>query len=254
MCDPISDSPLVDPNTGQRYPQREQPGYYPGYSTLAQRSFWDATTRRIVQGRVEATPPIRFFSEEESRLMIAICDRIVPQDDRLPERQIPIVPIIDERLFLHRIHGYRYEDMPPDEEAYKLGLKAIDHTAQAIHARAFISLNALEQDYILRSIHDRKQLAAKEIWARMSIRRFWEMLVGDCISVYYAHPWAWDEIGFGGPAYPRAYTRLEGGLPEPWEKAEKRYEWIAPIDSISDFYDDDTGLEAQGTQALGETL
>ena len=39
----------------------------------------------------------------------------------------------------------------------------------------------------------------------------------DALEGYYAHPWAWDEIGFGGPAYPRAYTRLERGEPEPWE-------------------------------------
>ena len=62
----------------------------------------------------------------------------------------------------------------------------------------------------------------------MSVKRFWPMLVGDCSAVYYAHPWAWDEIGFGGPAYPRGYMRLEGGEPEPWEVDEQRYEWIAP--------------------------
>ena len=25
---------------------------------------------------------------------------------------------------------------------------------------------------------------------------------------FYAHPWAWNEIGFGGPAYPRGYARF----------------------------------------------
>ena len=48
----------------------------------------------------------------------------------------------------------------------------------------------------------------------------------DALEGYYAHPWAWDEIGFGGPAYPRAYTRLERGEPEPWEVEERRYEWV----------------------------
>ena len=24
------------------------------------------------------------------------------------------------------------------------------------------------------------------------------MLVGDCAEAYYSHPWAWDEIGYGG--------------------------------------------------------
>jgi len=60
------------------------------------------------------------------------------------------------------------------------------------------------------------------------------MLLEDSVNVYYAHPWAWDEIGFGGPAYPRGYMRLENGLPEPWETDEVRYIWTAPADTLSD--------------------
>ena len=70
---------------------------------------------------------------------------------------------------------------------------------------------------------------------RMPVHRFWAMLMEDCVTAYYSHPWAWDEIGFGGPAYPRGYMRLENGLPEPWEKDEERYEWNAPVDSLSEF-------------------
>ena len=68
----------------------------------------------------------------------------------------------------------------------------------------------------------------------MNIKRFWAMLVSDCCAVYYAHPYAWDEIGFGGPAYPRGYIRLESGEAEPWEVKEERYDWIAPYDTLSD--------------------
>jgi hypothetical protein len=39
-------------------------------------------------------------------------------------------------------------------------------------------------------------------------------------GVYYAHPFAWDEIGFGGPAYPRGYFALNHGAREPWEAKE----------------------------------
>ena len=67
----------------------------------------------------------------------------------------------------------------------------------------------------------------------MPIHRFWALLMEDCVTAYYAHPWSWDEVGFGGPAYPRGYMRLENGLPEPWEKDEQRYEWNAPADSVS---------------------
>jgi hypothetical protein len=31
------------------------------------------------------------------------------------------------------------------------------------------------------------------------------------LSAFYSHPWAWNEIGFGGPAYPRGYIRMGVG-------------------------------------------
>jgi hypothetical protein len=37
------------------------------------------------------------------------------------------------------------------------------------------------------------------------------------LSTFYSHPWAWNEIGFGGPAYPRGYSRLGPGQREHWE-------------------------------------
>jgi hypothetical protein len=231
--------------------KRKQPGYYPGFSTLGQRKFWDAATRAVVEDRINHVPAIRFFTAEELPVVTAVSERILPQDDRLPEYRIPIVNYIDERLFTNRIHGYRYEDMPPDREAYRLGLRAIDETARVITSSPFVDLGTLNQDLVLKSLHDGTKLAAQEIWAKMSIERFWELLVGDCVAAYYAHPWAWDEVGFGGPAYPRAYTRLEGGLPEPWEVNEQRYDWAAPSDSISDVYEKTGGTGEQSHQGQG---
>ena len=218
--------------------QRKQPGYYPGYSTLSQRAYWDAATRAEVENRVYNVPQIRFFTDEELPIITAVCERVMPQDDRLPEWRIPVVKYIDERLYKNEINGYRYEDMPPDRDAHRLGLRAIDQTAREIHGCGFAELDRLQQEKILKSIHDGEQLGAQEIWARMSIDRYWQLLVGDCVEAYYSHPWAWDEVGYGGPAYPRAYMRLEGGMPEPWEVDEKRYEWSAPPDSISDTYEE----------------
>jgi Gluconate 2-dehydrogenase subunit 3 len=223
-----------DAKTGAELPQKKQPGYYPGYNTLSQRKFWDAATRAVIEKRVNALPPIRFFTADELPLITAVTERVLPQDDRLPEWRIPIVGPLDERLFSNRIHGFRFEDMPSDQEAYRLGLRAIDATAKALHGRGFVELRPLQQDEVLKSIADGKKIAGEAAWQGLSMERFWSLLVQDCASAYYAHPWAWDEIGYGGPAYPRAYTRLEGGLPEPWERDEVRYEWLAPADSLSD--------------------
>jgi hypothetical protein len=225
----------LDPTTGQPRQLTGQPGYYPGFSTLAQQKFWDEATRRKVLERVHEIPPIRFFTPTQADLLEAMVAHILPQDDRAPDRRVPIVPNIDARLYKGRIHGYRFAKMPPDGDAYRLGFQAIEQIASHSYGRTFQSLTWGEQDELLKSVHDAKPKAgASEIWERMAIHRYWALVVQDCLESYYAHPWAWDEIGFGGPAYPRGYMRLEHGEAEPWEEEECRYEWTAPADAVSD--------------------
>ncbi|HEY5350610.1 MAG TPA: gluconate 2-dehydrogenase subunit 3 family protein, partial [Candidatus Lustribacter sp.] len=141
--------------------------------------------------------------------------------------------------------GYRYENMPHDGEAFRLGLQAIEEMAHAQHGASFTELGLAEQEQLLRALHDGKPSAGEAIWKQMSVEHFWMLLVKECAEAYYAHPWAWDEIGFGGPAYPRAYMRLEHGEPEPWEVRERRYEWEAPAWSQSTGYEAIGGLEEQ---------
>ena len=125
----------------------------------------------------------------------------------------------------------------PAHCAHKLGLRAIDAIAHHLYGRPFVDLPPDQQERVLKTIHDTQPPAAHDIWARMSVQRYWMLLVQDCVEAYYAHPYAWDEIGFGGPAYPRGYMRLEHGLAEPWEVDERRYEWVAPPWSISEQYE-----------------
>src|SRR5581483_3597286 len=153
----------VDAITGQPLPPREQPGYYPGFSTLSQQAYWDEATRKVVLARVEQVPPIRFFSAEQARLMQAVCDRLMPQDDRDEAHKIAIVNYIDNRLYNRNIDGYRFEDMPPDHEAHLLGLKAIEAIAQHTFHQSFVELEPREQDQVLQTIHDGNPPAAGDI-------------------------------------------------------------------------------------------
>ena len=230
-----SDASLLprDADTGEPLAPTRQPGYYPGFSTLSQSSFWDDATRKVVTDRVESKPSRQFFSVEEWEFWTAVFAHLIPQTDRAPDRQIPIVAPLDHRLHINQTVGYRYDNMPQDREAYRLGREAINIEAQQHYGGDFLSLPHHRQDLVLKAIHDGEPKAAAEIWKAMSVHRFWQLIMGDAIDAYYAHPWAWDEVGFGGPAYPRAYTRLERGEPEPWEVEEKRYEWLSPASAVS---------------------
>ncbi len=220
--------------TGGELRNLEQPGYYPDYRTMDLQKTWDEATRKVVSDRCAGAPPaVHFFTPEESALLEAVIDRLLPQDDRSAAKTIPILGTIDERLGQNALSGFRYEDMPPDREAYRLGIKAIDEMARSRFEQAFVGLTVHRQELILKSIHNGEPDPAHAAWRRMPVHRFWAMLMEDCVTAYYSHPWAWDEVGFGGPAYPRGYMRLENGLPEPWEKDEQRYEWNAPVDSLS---------------------
>jgi hypothetical protein len=232
---PPVDSALLprDAVTLEALQPMQQPGYYPGFSTLSQSTFWDAATRRVVDKRVQQPPARKFFSEATWDFWTAVFAHLVPQTDRTPDRQIPLVPVLDDRLAANRTVGYRFEDMPHDRVVYELGIEAIDSEAQYHHGGNFLYLSARHRDEVLKIIEQGKPKAAQAIWKKMSVKRFWQMIMTDAIEAYYAHPWAWDEIGFGGPAYPRAYTRLERGEPEPWEVEEQRYDWLPPTSSVS---------------------
>jgi hypothetical protein len=247
---PDTDPSLLPRNakTGEAILPSEQPGYYPGYRTLSQQAFWDKTTRDLVNDRVANVPRIRHFSAESVRFWRAVFDHILPQPDRVPERRIPILERLDERLYSNRGVGYRYEKMPPDRDSYRLAEMAVNEESQARFNGNFTDLPFLQQDLVLQAIHDGKPAAAKNIWKQMSIGRFWLLLLQDAIEAYYSHPWAWDEIGFGGPAYPRAYTRLERGEPEPWEVEEQRYEWEAPRYAVSDITESTHHLHTESRQ------
>jgi len=60
----------------------------------------------------------------------------------------------------------------------------------------------------------------------MNEARAWSVVMRYVVQAFYAHPWAWNEIGFGGPAYPRGYAAFGSphlGEEEPWEARESAH-------------------------------
>lgn len=196
---------------------------YPGYDVLAKwrGPDWDAQTRMVVRRRVEDVPRIRFLTEEEARLLEAVSARIVPQPDRVAQARVPIVAWIDEKLHHDWRDGYRYEELPPLRETWRLGLSGIDESARLLHARQFVSLESLTQDGVLARLQ--RGDAPGETWTRLSATRFFrDVLCLTVVKTYYAHPSAWSEIGYSGPSSPRGHVRNWAGGVDPWDAPEER--------------------------------
>ena len=189
---------------------------YPGYDVLAKwdTPSFDEATRAVLKKRLTEIPSRRFFTEDEYRLLEAVLERLLPQSDR--REPIPIAPWIDARLAADGGEGFRYDGMPPQQEAWRLALRGIDAEARLRFSQSFQALGAGEQDEVLRRI-EAGDVAERE-WGGMDPRRFFRHeLLTVAVSVYYAHPAAWNEIGFGGPASPRGYVRLGFDERDPWE-------------------------------------
>lgn len=189
---------------------------YDGYDVTGKRTTpsWDDITREAVRRRLEEVPARRFLDPDEYAILEAACARIIPQPDR--NEPVPIAPWIDLKLHLNRTDGYRYEDMPPLRETWQRGLNGLDEEARARFETGFTTLPDRSKDKVLSCLQNAETKAVT--WQKLSASRFFnDHLLADCITIYYAHPEAWNEIGFGGPASPRGYARLGAGMRDPWE-------------------------------------
>ena len=192
---------------------------YPGYDVLAKRCgpSWNEQTRRVVAARLSIDPVPRFFTADEFQTVSVIASRIVPQPEARPP--VPVAALVDEKLFRGASDGYRESGMPRDGEAWRLGIRALDAEATTAHGGRFHTLAEKIQDELLARMQ-RGQLNSPE-WGGMPAKDFFsKRMARDIVLAYYAHPTAWSEIGWGGPASPRGYVRLDFNERDPWEAAE----------------------------------
>jgi gluconate 2-dehydrogenase subunit 3-like protein len=189
--------------------------HFPGYDVLDQASTWDATTTQVVLGRLQPPAPAvpQFFSDDEEGVVRELLDRVLAQDE---EPRVPVFEVIDQRLAEGQADGYRYEDMPDDGEAWRLSVIGLDKDARECTGVGFAAASRRVQ----RDIIERIRLCDGS-WHGMPAQRVFSLWMRYACSAFYAHPWAWNEIGFGGPAYPRGYKHLALDGREDWEVGER---------------------------------
>jgi hypothetical protein len=190
-------------------------GRYPDYDVMASAHMWDDVTRSVIEERMKYTSELRFFTADEEPTMRAFCDTVTAQDR---EPRIPVVEMIDRKLAARQFDGYRYADMPDDDETWRLTLQGVDGAAQRRYGMRFAQCSEEIREAICDELA--KGLIQGGAFDRVNSKRAWGVVTRGIVSSFYSHPWAWNEIGFGGPAYPNGYMRLGEGLREPHARPE----------------------------------
>ncbi|HEY5222393.1 MAG TPA: gluconate 2-dehydrogenase subunit 3 family protein [Microbacteriaceae bacterium] len=183
---------------------------YPGFDVVGQAAHWDTTTRAVVEARLGRLPAVRFFTEPEEAAASALFDQLLYQRE---EPRVPVVQLVDVRLAENQTDGWHYSMMPTDEQAWRDSLAGLDVDAREAHDTTFAECGWEDQSAILQTVQDR----GSEQWHEMVAAHVWSLWTRYACTAFYAHPWAWNEIGFDGPAYPRGYKNLGVDKLEPFE-------------------------------------
>ncbi|HEY6526749.1 MAG TPA: gluconate 2-dehydrogenase subunit 3 family protein [Solirubrobacteraceae bacterium] len=218
--DERADSPYELPRQRRgRTPQMH--GRYPDFDVLEQAGHWDHVTREMVLSRVHEIPAIRFFSAAEAASLSALCDLLTAQDSA---PRIPLINYIDEKYDRGDLDGFQFDDMPDDRDAWRLIARGLDEQAgERAEAASFAAVGSELQLAIVADFADGDLHGGA--WDELNVTRAFGLVMRVVLACFYSHPWAWNEIGFGGPAYPRGYSRfgspdLQRAERETWEGAE----------------------------------
>jgi hypothetical protein len=196
-------------------------GHFDGYDVLGQVATWDHVTAGTVLARLGPPQPLRFFTPSEEPTAAALFDQLLAQWD---EPRVPVLAMVDARLNDNLTDGWHYGDMPPDQEAWHRSLAGLDEDANEAHGVRFGELSRDRQAAVLQAVLDR----GDGRWRDLQAARVWSLWTRYACTAFYADPFAWNEIGFGGPAYPRGYKNVGLDKREPWERPDRTSHDVIP--------------------------
>lgn len=188
-------------------------GRYPDYDVFDAADTWDPATTKVIEQRMQLPGRrLQFFTGDQEPTVRAFCDVVMAQDC---DPRVPVVEFVDEKLHLGRSEGYRYAGMPDERGVWRLVLAGLDEKARDRGADSFAELDLDAQSEIIDAFAGGDLEGGS--WDELQVDRAWEVIMTGVLSGFYSHPWAWNEIGFGGPAYPRGYLNLGTDRLEHWE-------------------------------------
>lgn len=172
-------------------------------------------TRAALQARLDA--PLyepQYLDGATYELLRAVAARLFPQPDR-PDNPIELAVAVDQRLLNGESDGWRYDALPPDREAYRMGLGGIRDSAELLFGQTFLALSDEQKDQVLTAVQ--QGTAPGPVWQEMPAHRFFEELLAELTENYYAHPLAQEEIGYVGMADVPGWQHIQYSQLEPRE-------------------------------------
>jgi hypothetical protein len=200
----------------QRAITPQHKGRFPGFDVLDQVDAWDDVTAGVVLRRLALPGELAFFSPAEVGIAGPLLDLLLAQD---ADPRVPVLALIDERLAVGETDGWHYDDLPEDGQAWRDTLAALDADAREGHHRGFAELIDAERVGLIQAVQDLAEDGKQ--WHGWRASRVWSLWTRYACTAFYSHPWAWNEIGFPGPAYPRGYLNPGVDSRERWEVADQ---------------------------------
>ncbi len=167
---------------------------YKGYDVMMHREEWDEHTRHVIDKRMAEVQPPQFFTLDEAAALRCAISRLLNEDDSwLVDK---VLEHIDGTLAHGTGEGFRPEWQPPEAQFWRAGV--------ALLGEGYAGKPPEWQDERLRYIQQNHP-------------DFFKALLKETVAGYCSLPPVWSFMGYGGPAYPRGYVRIELGLTDPWE-------------------------------------
>jgi hypothetical protein len=204
---------------------------YPHYDVLDKRDSpsWDDATRSVIDDRVGTRDEPAWCTPEEWRTLRALCAVIIPQPDSRSaanRRPVPLAALVDRKIAGNKTDGYRNASLPGLQQAWRIGLSALDDESRHRYQAAFADLDDHARIALVQAMEH--GTLTRDSWQAMSSKLFFrQRVLHDVCTTYYAHPSSWSDIGFGGPANPRGYVRMTFNRRDPWEAVESTGEHSA---------------------------
>jgi hypothetical protein len=201
----------------QRAVTPQHRGRFGAFDVLDSVEQWDDVTAGVVLNRLALPDQLAFFTPDEVAVAGPLLDLLLAQDG---DPRVPVLQLIDHRLAVGETDGWHYDDLPEDSQAWRTSLAFVDTDARDAHSgQSFASLTTSERATLLQAVQELSDNAKS--WHGWSAEHVWSLWTRYACTAFYSHPWAWNEIGFPGPAYPRGYLNAGVDGLEHWERRDR---------------------------------